>query len=240
MVAVVASGVLAPGCGDDPAAATSATSATSADSPSAASGPPPAEERPTPWAPQTEEAVIAAFTAYREAIVAGRGEEAAGMLSRTTLKTYDFGRESAIGRGWDSLERASIAELFLVGTLRLNFSLAELQAMDGRAVAAAAVDRGWIGQDAANERITDIELHRAYATAAAVVDDEPGPRVWQFISEEGEWRIDLDIALNAAAMAMHGMQVRSGLSRLEFIEAVLRETTGAPVPADLWTPLDER
>jgi hypothetical protein len=170
------------------------------------------------------DAVRQSFQALKTALLLDRGEEAARLISSSTLALSDKARDLALYGSRAELE-------------------AQPTAMPGRALVAYVVDTN-LTRDGpvAGIDLGGVRIDRANATAD-IVSDQPFPVTQlQFAKEDGFWKLDLtDIAYGqtaldefVAAMAPNNTAVQHSM-RNELVLAMLAAQNGG-VGSSIWQP----
>ncbi len=189
---------------------------------------PPVEDR-------TPEAVRKAFNDYKEAILNGKGEAAAGCVDKQTLDWYEESRLLALNAGREKLESLSMFNRFQAILIRHRVPRAELAKMDGRKLFVYAVENGWVGKSSVSGlEIGDVSITGAFAAGAIVRERRPTTLKFQFVIEEGRWKIKLMPIMKTAEPALKAQAKRAGMTENEFIFQMAEAVSGRRVPDTIW------
>lgn len=220
---------LAAACSEEEAPAATAAPAEERSAPEAA-------PEPEPEGPEAQ-AVRDAFEGYRRALIEEDGEAAAARVSAGTLEAYQRFRDLALTGDRDALEELSMVHRMQVLLFRHRIDADALEAMDGRAAFAHAVDQAWVGAGG----IERLEVHHVsvrgdQATANVGVGPAPSPDLFRFRREDGDWRFDLMPTLGAAEGALRQMAAARGVEANEFLLGMIGSMSGEPATEALFDP----
>ena len=180
------------------------------------------------------DAVVEAFEKYRAALLEQDGAEAVRHLSSATLAMYDEQQSWAMSSSKDELNDLAPGIRLQVLILRQRIPVEELRAMDGAAVAAYAVDHGWVGKDGTlRMTIGNVALQGKRATAVA---SDGG--IVHFVRENGEWKFDLTIVLKGFDQLVQRHARERGMSENEVIFSMVTTLSGRQVNESIWKPLE--
>ncbi len=186
---------------------------------------------------EDEERVENAFYAYKVAIMNDRGAEAVDLLSRSTVDYYGRMRDLALYATRAELEKESTINLMQALVLRLRVPTDELRRMNGRSVLEHALDRGWVGKNSvAAVDVKDIRVSGETAVIEIASDRESGTARMRFVKEQGDWKLDLMLVMQAAGATFEALARQQGLSREEFMLIVLSGMSGEAATEAIWEP----
>jgi hypothetical protein len=189
------------------------------------------------------DAVRQSFQALKTALLQDRGEEAARLVSRSTLALSDKARDLALYGSQAELEAQPTALLTAALSLRQSIGAQKLSSMPGRTLVVYVVDTN-LTRDGpvANIDLGGVRVDQESAIAD-LVSDQPFPvSQLQFAKEDGLWKLDLtDIAYGqtaldrfVAAMAPNNTAVQQSM-RNELVMAMIAAQNGG-VDGSIWQP----
>lgn len=190
------------------------------------------------------DAVRQSFQSLKSALLQDRGEEAARLVSRSTLALSDKARDLALYGSKAELEAQPTAMLAAALSLRQSIGPQKLQSLPARELVAYVVDTD-LTRDGQVARIDlgGVRVDRQSA-AADVLSDGPFPvSQLQFAKEEGLWKLDLteiaygDTAIDRLAQMMSpGSPGGQQALRNELVLAMIAANAGTVVDGTLWQP----
>jgi hypothetical protein len=197
-----------------------------------------AKEPAEPVAPNNPEAVRAVFVGYKSAILNSRGDEAISYLARPTIDQYEKYRILALTAPEDELRGEGFMTRMQVLMLRQRVPLEKLEAMDGHALLVHAVNEGWIGKNSVSGvELGEVQINENFAAAGVLLAGAPSPQVFQFMGEEGTWKLDLLFTLKAAEPALRQKAKEAGMEEDQMILLLLETVSGRRADPNIWKPL---
>jgi hypothetical protein len=181
--------------------------------------------------------VTAVFDAYKTAIMNDRGQEAAVLLSRSTVAYFEQMRDVALYGSRQELNQLSTINLLQTLIMRDRVPAERLVEMSGVALLGYAIDQGWIGKNS----VAPLKAQRVYVvgdTAVLDVASERGPGKAQlrFKREASGWRLDLSSVIQAGSDQLDSVAKQRGSSREELVLSLLSATSGRQVESSIWQP----
>ena len=178
-----------------------------------------------------------AFAAYQEAVVEGRGADAASLVTVGTIDHYDRLRRLAVSATVDDLAAEPMVDRLAVALFRTRFPLADLEASDGAGMLATAVDAGMIGRQVGALAAGDVAVDPTGERATVTAVDAAGRRVEVPLTREGSgWKVDLTALLPAADAGLRELAAAQGLSENELILATVAAATGVTIGPEIFDP----
>jgi hypothetical protein len=183
--------------------------------------------------------VLAAYNSYKEAILAQKGEEAAGWVSKGTIDAYQEYVDWALEADRKTVEGLSMINRVQVLTMRHRVPAEELRKSTGKSIFAHAVKEDWIGKDGTirTELADDIAVAGDRATGSALVGGKAAPLKFHFRKEEGKWRFDLVELMKATSPAFEAAAKQAGMEENELIMKILETVSGKKPEESIWTPV---
>jgi len=235
------------GCGEthDPAATGDpSTSSTEVDAsppqPSGASDPAP-EAAPEP---RTAEAAVAALDGYRMAAAAGEGARAVEYLHPSYFEMTARQIDAALDADAATVAAMGTMDRLMVYALRFRLEPEELRTLTPKALAALALDRGWIDNEVTGRatvaRVSLLPEGSAAPERALVSLEYEGTPVDAPIAvsyHEGRWLVDLAAMMTAAGASLERMADQFGVPIEEFIRRALMAAEGRALPDDIDQPV---
>src|SRR5262249_21705731 len=137
-------------------------------------------------------AIRQTFEAYREAVSAHNGKAAADLVTSSSISKYQEFHDLAVTADKPTLESLPIASRFFVMMLRHRIDADLLKSMDGKAVFAHAVDQDWMGNKGVVQAgVGNINIREPRATGTITIDGKRTSEDWNFVKEEGSWKLDV-------------------------------------------------
>jgi hypothetical protein len=186
-----------------------------------------------------EAEVRATFERYKKAVLAHDGQKAVAEIDEQTLDYYARMRTAALTA--PDIHGLSLLDKLMIVRLRHELSPDQLSAMDGRALLAYAIGKGWVG-DASVQRggIGEVKVAGSTARGTMTLGGKPTPAQLAFRKSKRGWLIDLMPLLAGAEPALRQLQKNAKLSEDELVLKMIEEATGRPVPAGVWQPIGKR
>ena len=183
--------------------------------------------------------VMAAFKGYKEAILAQKGEDAAGWVTKGTLKAYQDYVDWALVSDRKTVEGLSMVNRVQVLTMRHRVPAEELRKATGKSIFIHAVKEDWIGKDGVirTELADDVAVAGERATGSALIGGEAFPLKFEFRKEDGKWRFDLVALMTATGPAFEAAAKQAGMEENELILKVLETVSGKKPGDSVWAPV---
>jgi hypothetical protein len=186
-----------------------------------------------------EDAVRRSFAEYKSAAMAGRGAEAARLLSSMTVNHFGRLRDLALHAPADEVRAHSCVNQLSIFRLRQFVPAEELRSMSAEQTLAYALSQGWVGRDVvANVELGQIEMHGSGALGEVLIDGLNNEWWHILVEEEGRWRFDLLQGYGISESEFSGLARDNGIDKTELALAVLEGTSGVAIDrARLLAPL---
>ena len=185
---------------------------------------------------QDDEAVREVFAAYRSAVLARKGGEAAALVSQSTYDYYEGMRQLALYGEADAIRARPPLDQVQILMFRLRVPPEQLEAVSAEALIAQVVSRSWMGQDSVLTVFPGrVEVEGDAAILHAIVDGQDAGPAFILAREAGGWRLDLVPSAEASNASMREAAEKHGLSEGELVEGLTESVIGRKLPADAWT-----
>jgi hypothetical protein len=189
-------------------------------------------------------AVRQSFQGLKTALLQNRGEDAAGLVSLSTLALTEQARDLALYGTQAELEAQPTALLVAVLSLRQSIPPRDLESMPAHELVAHVVNAD-LTRDApvAGIDIGGVRVDRQTALAD-IVSTRPFPvSQLRFNKEQGVWKLDLsevaygDTAIDRVARRLSpGSTAGQRSLRNEMILAMIAMQSGSGIDASIWEP----
>jgi hypothetical protein len=177
------------------------------------------------------------FGSYRAALLAGQGEAAAVLLSRSTHAYYDEMRRLALFGDAASVQRLSMVDQINVLLLRLRIPVDELERLSPQELIVHAVNQGWIGKNGvSNTQAGEVLTEGDVAVVHAIVGGRDAGPMFRFNREDGAWRLDLVPTMRAVNAALQTAAQAAGVSEQQFMLGAIGSVVGRRVGPEAWVP----
>ncbi|MGH9117796.1 MAG: hypothetical protein ACRD0A_07925 [Acidimicrobiales bacterium] len=179
----------------------------------------------------------AAFVAYQQAVVDGRGADAASRVTAGTIDHYERLRRLAVAATVDDLAAEPMVDRLAVVLLRTRFPLGDLEAATGATVLAGAVDVGMIGRQVGALVAGDVSVDPTGERVTVSAVDGAGRLLDVDLAREGSgWKVDLTALLAAADTGLRQLAVAQGVAENDLILAMVAATTGVTIGPEIFDP----
>ncbi len=183
------------------------------------------------------EAVRRVFSAYRSALLAGEGDAAAALLSRSTYDYYDEMRRLALYGDAATVQAQSLINQLQILMLRLRIPADELESLSPGELIAHAVDQGWIGKSSVLETQPGKALAEGDVAVLHVrIDEQDAGPAFHFRRESGAWRLDLVPATQLGNAALQVAASQQGVPEREFLLVLVESVLGRKIGSEAWLP----
>ncbi len=188
---------------------------------------------------QSQQAAIqSCFKGYKAAIIEGRGSDAADLVDFNTLKYYSDMLEMAIYADSASVQESGMIDKMTILTTRHKIPKDTLMTMNGRSFFIYAINSGMIGKNSVVAMdLGAIEINDDFAKGQVVSAGQPSPLYFEFIVEDGDWKMDITSIFPASTLALNQMLASNGQTENDFILQMLELLTMKKVNNSIWQPL---
>jgi hypothetical protein len=191
--------------------------------------------------PTDEEAVRAAFAAYRTAILAHAGEDAAAEVTASSLAMYQRYADRARTATKAEVEKLPLMDRFQVIYFRHRVPREQLLKTTGEALFVHAVSRNWVGEGGVQKTsLGAIAVDGAKATGRVLSAGKPTPLTFVFAKENGAWKLDLEPLTKVAASSFALVAKQRELDENAFIVLMTEMASGERVSPVVWLPLEKK
>lgn len=205
-------------------------------------------QQPSPGSGDAEADVRATFEAYRQALIAGDGERAAGLVDRETEEYYQRLKRLVLEGGEEEVRQLTFVDRFLIVAFRHQFDAAELRGMDLADVIVRAMEVGWINGAAIEQlavgdvRIEGDEAVAAARTRASLEDPSLGGGIdeleYRFVNEDGIWKFRFSGLVASISEVMRELAAQLGVEEDDLIFTLIEALTGVEVLPDVWDAVE--
>src|SRR5688572_23627540 len=164
------------------------------------------------YAQTDQDLVKKCFTNYKQAILEGRGNDAANQVDSKTIQYY--GKELNLALTGDSatVNELNLLDKVTVLMVRHRIPVGQLVTMTGRDLFIYSVDNGMIGKNSVMTiELGDVKVEGNFANGQMVSGGQKTPLYFQFKKEGNEWRIDLTSLFVPSNMALTKMIEDQGI-----------------------------
>ena len=189
-------------------------------------------------AEEDEAAVRAAYESYRKAALSRKGTEAAEVMASSAIDYYEQVRKDALTAPYAQLKGKRLIDALAVLSMRAEFDARTLQRLNGREVLVASLNKGLVNDKSLLKMsLGDIAIEGDRAVAQLRLNGKPQPVDFEFVREDGRWKLDLLDLLNTVNPAVVAAAKQAKVSREQFIQLALESQYGAAKAAKLRRPL---
>ncbi len=186
-------------------------------------------------APEAAAAARAAFEAYRDALVAGDGATAVGLMTPASLDHVAGLQRMALEAGPVEISARPTADRLMIATLRVAVPPSVLRAGSATELLVYAVEAGLVGTNVAATTVHDVTVDAEVAVVALSAATSPAPAGLRLVRHGGVWRVDLVDALDAAGAGLRELARQLEVTEDDLILELLTATAGRPVGPDVFT-----
>lgn len=208
----------------------------------------PAVQPTTRGAGAGEAAVRETFEAYRQALIAGDGEQAAALVDRETGDYYRELKRLVLDGSEEEVRQRTFVDRFLVVAFRHQFEAAELTGMELADVIVRAMEIGWINSAAIEQlavgavRIEGDEAWAAARTRASLEDPALGGGIdeleYRFVNENGNWKFRFSALVASIDEVMRNLAEQLGADEDDLIFTLVESLTGVEVLPEVWDAVE--
>lgn len=203
-------------------------------------------QQTSPARVDAEADVRATFEAYRQALIAGDGERAAGLVDRETEEYYRQLKRLVLEGGEEEVRQRTFVDRFLIVAFRHQFDAAELRGMELADVIVRAMEIGWINGAAIEQlavgevRIEGDEAQAAARTRASLEDPSLSGGIddleYRFVNEDGIWKFRFSGLVASIGEVMRELAAQLGVEEDDLIFTLIESLTGVKVLPEVWDP----
>ncbi len=182
-----------------------------------------------------------AFEAYRSAILAGKGHEAALLLSRSTHDYYDHVRRLALAAKAEDLQRQPLADQLQVLLYRSRIPRRMLESMSSAGLISHSIEQGWIARDSvAKIELGKVDVRGDEAMVHVVAQGRDRGPAFLYRREPEGWRLDLVPVMRATEKPLRDAAQRENMEVSDFMLAVVERAVEREIGIEAWIPLVDR
>ena len=182
-------------------------------------------------------AVQAAFHAYKESILAQDGPAAVQFLPQSIFEFYEGVRQKALHAPPEEVHGMALTTRISVMRVRMQIAPEQLEGMTGKGLCELAIDKGWISRESVSELDVDVpHISGDRATCAAVKTGKKMPITFQFLKENGAWKVDLAAIMADADGALKIVREKQGMDEETFFGVMMERVMGRPLTSQDYDP----
>lgn len=181
------------------------------------------------------------FDAYKAAILSTDGDAAIQQIAQPTVNEYQNYIDWCLHADRETLQNLSALNKLQVFMLKHRIPAEELKQMNGEKAFVYAVDHDWIGKEGtAATTIADIQVSGDSASAATLIDGRKQSIRFNFLKENGSWKLDLTQSLKDTDALLDYQIMQAGVPENEYILRSIEMITGRKVADSIWDPLESK
>jgi hypothetical protein len=181
-------------------------------------------------------AVCAAFSAYRKALEDRDAPAALALVPDSTIAYNDWIAGVAATAGPEEIGTLSMFDRMSVAALRLQFSTAELAAMDGRQLFSAEVETPDLRSSPlpSDDELGAVRIEGDRAYIQIVADGTPTPFDFELVRVDGAWLVDVVALQRFVNSVLEDGARRSGIPEDKLIFDSVEKVTGKQVDESIF------
>ena len=195
---------------------------------------------PKPDLAAVEKEIRDCFARYKEAIMNGRGKEAAEYVDQATIEWYRQSLEWAKSAKRHEVEAMPFMDKMQVLMIRSRIPKEKVLSMSGKEFFIYGVDSGMVSKDSV-EKIGGVSkvssIHENFAKTKMLHDGKEAPFGFSFTFEEGQWKLNIPSVFLIASQAIKTVVKEMEMTEDQFIFSSLEHATGKKPTDSLWEPL---
>lgn len=182
--------------------------------------------------------IRAAFGAFKAAVGGRDGKAAAQLAASSDIAYYEARRLDALSLPAAKLRELPLGKKIEVLRLRASFAAERLKDMDGQALLAAAIEKGWYGDESMSLLALgdDVVVAGDRATAGVVVEGRKTGTSYSFVREGGTWKVVVVDSARASDDILAMVAKENLMTEDQYAEYMLA-ASGISVAPGLWEPL---
>lgn len=197
-----------------------------------------ATKTPTPTAKDASVSVEESFNAYKTAILAQDGDQAAIYVNSQTIAYYSDLLRLVKSGTKSEVQSKRLIDKFSIFAIRFRFAPEMAGIKDGKSLLSFAVNEGLIGERSVSAlKYSSADILGNLAIVTLKTNDAISTKL-KFTKEDGLWKIDLVEMLPDANIAFTESARKTGYSEDEFIFMLLESLTGTKPTEKVWEPLN--
>lgn len=184
--------------------------------------------------PGAAEAAEAAFEAYRDALAAGDGSAAVGLMTPSSLDHVDALKQLAMVAGPVEIASRPTADRLMIGALRVVVPPSVLRVGSAADLLVYAVEAGLVGANVATTTAYDVTVDGEVAVVDLSAATSPSPSGLRLVRHAGVWQVDLVDALDMAGAGLRELARQLDIAEDDLILELLTATAGRPVGTEVF------
>lgn len=182
-------------------------------------------------------AALAAWEAYRAAILAKDGAAAARVVSEGTFAQYAATLDRALTMNRTLLSREDTFDVLMVLAVRSQFNAAEIEGLDGRQFFELGVNEGLIAESTVQGLVFDGVVVTGDEARLTTSNADQAARGMHMRREAGAWKVDLGEYMTSLGAQFDRLGSQQGTSRIETALKMLGVEPGSADAERLLEPL---
>jgi hypothetical protein len=183
-------------------------------------------------------AVRQAFTSYTQAALEKDGARAVQHLASSIYAFYDQARRDALTAVEVDVRGQTIAAQLTVFTMRGSLDPTLLRSATPPELVVAAIDAGLVGeQGIQNTQLGEVAVVGDTASAPVLSAGQPSGIRFNFVREEGAWKLDLLPLLQTANVAFRNLATEQGITVDQLIDQTLEALYGPAKAQQVLSPI---
>lgn len=183
--------------------------------------------------------IRACFNNYKDAIMAGDGEESLKYVDENTLDFYKRVQEKTLSADSSDIQSMPLIEKLTVLTARHKIPVDQLRQFTGSSFFTYAVDNGLIGRESVQSlELGTVKVSGDHAESNIITNGQQAPFGFDFNKENERWKIDLTSIFDNSTLAFRQIMAESGMSETEYLLMLLELMDGDAPGEGIWNPIE--
>ena len=180
--------------------------------------------------------IRAAFNNYKNATLSKEGTKTTQYITKSTLVYFENILEKVKFADKETILGSSIADQTQILIIRRFFSKEEVLSFDGKAVYAATIDKGLMGEQLKTMSIGLVLIKGGKGKAQMILDGTKTAVFFDFLKEDKQWKLDITTTLVLTTKSIEAQAEEAKISTTEFLLEMLQ--LNAKEREQIWEPLD--
>ena len=185
-----------------------------------------------------EQTIIAAFDAYKQAVLDGDGVETVAWVAHNTIAYYGDMLELALEADSLQVDSLPLLDKMMVLTVRHRTPKEDLLSFDGEKMIIYAVKAGMLSKNSvATHSIGNVTVEGEQAKGELFIAEQPSTIFMDFYKESDRWKVDLTSLFDISTMVFKKMVEDSGQPENEVILSALGMVSDTRPGPEIWQPI---